>query len=99
MRRALVALLLVAAATLAPAVDAVITPTEQRRGEDQTFLTFPEWYLVLAAAVLGGRDDSVGGGGQGGRGNEQQRNEGTPHTESLTKAISRLAEEIGRAHV
>ena len=52
MRRALVALLLVAAATLAPAADAVITPTEQRRGEDQTFLTFPEWYLVHSPAEL-----------------------------------------------
>ena len=52
MRRALVALLLVAAATLAPAADAVITPTEHRRGEDQTFLTFPEWYLVHSPAEL-----------------------------------------------
>lgn len=52
MRRALVALLLVGAATLAPAADAVITPTEQRRGEDQTFLTFPEWYLVHSPAEL-----------------------------------------------
>lgn len=52
MRRALVALLLVGAATLAPATDAVITPTEQRRGEDQTFLTFPEWYLVHSPAEL-----------------------------------------------
>ena len=52
MRRALVALLLVGAATLAPAADAVITPTEHRRGEDQTFLTFPEWYLVHSPAEL-----------------------------------------------
>ena len=52
MRRALVALLLVAAATGAAAADEVITPTEHRRGEDQTFLTFPEWYLVHSPAEL-----------------------------------------------
>lgn len=46
------ALWLAAAATLAPAADAVITPTEHRRGEDQTFLTFPEWYLVHSPAEL-----------------------------------------------
>lgn len=52
MKRALMALWLAAAATLAPAADAVITPTEHRRGEDQTFLTFPEWYLVHSPAEL-----------------------------------------------
>jgi hypothetical protein len=54
-RRALVALLLVAAAGLASpagAADAVLTPREHRRGEDQTFLTFPEWFLVHSPAEL-----------------------------------------------
>ena len=46
------ALLLVAAATLAPAADDAVAPAEHRRGEDQTFLTFPEWYLVHSPAEL-----------------------------------------------
>ena len=52
MRRSIVALLLVWAASWAAAADAVITPPEHRRGEDQTFLTFPEWYLVHSPAEL-----------------------------------------------
>ena len=52
MRRALVALLLAVASTLAAAADALLTPPEHRRGEDQTFLTFPEWYLVHSPAEL-----------------------------------------------
>jgi hypothetical protein len=50
-RRALLALLLLAcgAAAAADGNDA-ITPPEHRRGEDQTFLTFPEWYLVHSPA-------------------------------------------------
>jgi len=52
MRRALVALSLAALAGLAPAADAVLTPPEHRRSEDQTFLTFPEWYLVHSPAEL-----------------------------------------------
>jgi hypothetical protein len=30
----------------------IVTPLEHRRGEDQTFLTFPEWYLVHSPAEL-----------------------------------------------
>jgi hypothetical protein len=30
----------------------IVTPPEHRRGEDQTFLTFPEWYLVHSPAEL-----------------------------------------------
>ena len=58
MKRGLRALLLVAAANLAgltgvaKADDAALTPREQRRGEEQTFLTFPEWYLVYSPAEL-----------------------------------------------
>ena len=51
-KRGLLALLLAAAASLAIAGDAVLTPAEHRRGEDQTFLTFPEWYLVHSPAEL-----------------------------------------------
>jgi hypothetical protein len=51
-KRAIAALLLAAAAGLAGAADAVLTPPEHRRGEDQTFLTFPEWYLVHSPAEL-----------------------------------------------
>jgi hypothetical protein len=36
---------LLAAATAAPPV---LTPPEHRRGGDQTFLTFPEWFLVYS---------------------------------------------------
>jgi hypothetical protein len=36
---------LFAAATVAPPV---LTPPEHRRGGDQTFLTFPEWFLVYS---------------------------------------------------
>jgi hypothetical protein len=45
------ALLLIAAATVS-AGEAIVTPAEHRRGEDQTFLTFPEWYLVHSPAEL-----------------------------------------------
>jgi hypothetical protein len=48
------ALLLVAALLTAPgslrAGDAVVTPPEHRRAADQTFLTFPEWFLVYSPA-------------------------------------------------
>ena len=50
MKRSLVALLLVAVTGLADAADAVLTPAEHRRGGEQTFLTFPEWYLVHSPA-------------------------------------------------
>ena len=30
--------------------DAALTPAEHRRGEEQTFLTFPEWFLVFSPA-------------------------------------------------
>ncbi len=51
MRLALTALLL---AWLAGpvAADAVLTPPQHRRSTDQTFLTFPEWYLVHSPAEL-----------------------------------------------
>ncbi len=52
MKRALVACLLAFVAGLAGAADEVLTPPEHRRGEDQTFLTFPEWYLVHSPAEL-----------------------------------------------
>ena len=52
MKRTLSALLLAAAAHGACAADAVLTPAEHRRGEDQTFLTFPEWYLVHSPAEM-----------------------------------------------
>ena len=52
MKRAFAACLLALAAGLAGAADAVLTPPEHRRGEDQTFLTFPEWYLVHSPAEL-----------------------------------------------
>jgi hypothetical protein len=48
---------LVCAATLAIAshgaaatADAILTPPEHRRGAEQTFLTFPEWFLVHSPA-------------------------------------------------
>jgi len=51
-RRWLVALLVAAAATVASAADGLPTPPEHRRGEDHTFLTFPEWFLVHSPAEL-----------------------------------------------
>jgi hypothetical protein len=39
-------------AALAASAAPIITPPEHRRGEDQTFLTFPEWYLVHSPAEL-----------------------------------------------
>ena len=44
--------LLLFAAGLCCAADGSDTPPEHRRGEDQTFLTFPEWYLVHSPAEL-----------------------------------------------
>jgi hypothetical protein len=41
-----------AAALAAPDDAALLTPVEQRRGEEQTFLTYPEWYLVHSPAEL-----------------------------------------------
>jgi hypothetical protein len=32
--------------------DSVMTPLEHRRGPEQTFLTFPEWFLVFSPAEL-----------------------------------------------
>jgi len=52
-RLAAAALALVAAcsgATGAPAEPTPSTPPEHRRGGDQTFLTFPEWFLVFSPA-------------------------------------------------
>ena len=43
-----VAALVVGAAMAQPAP--VITPKEHQRGAEQTFLTFPEWYLVHSPA-------------------------------------------------
>jgi hypothetical protein len=34
----------------APAPDALSTPAAERRGGDQTYLTFPEWFLVFSPA-------------------------------------------------
>lgn len=31
-------------------VGAIVTPPEHRRGEDQTYLTYPEWFLVFSPA-------------------------------------------------
>ncbi len=54
MKRLLFACLLSATALTALAVTAAppVTPAEHRRGEEQTFLTFPEWYLVHSPAEL-----------------------------------------------
>jgi hypothetical protein len=49
MKRAIAALLLTVAAA-AFAQKTVATPSEHRRGEEQTFLTFPEWFLVHSPA-------------------------------------------------
>ena len=51
MKRWLAALLL-ALPALAASAAPIITPPEHRRGEDQTYLTFPEWYLVHSPAEL-----------------------------------------------
>jgi hypothetical protein len=40
----------VGAAAAAAGADATVTPTEHRRGEEQTFLTYPEWFLVHSPA-------------------------------------------------
>ncbi len=52
MKRGLIAGMLAAAVTLAGAAQASLTPAEHRRGEEQTYLTFPEWYLVHSPAEL-----------------------------------------------
>ena len=50
-RRLLCAAVLVAASWLPFAfAEEVLTPPEHRRGEDQTYLTFPEWFLVHSPA-------------------------------------------------
>jgi hypothetical protein len=49
-KRWLAALLMLTA--LAANAAPIVTPPEHRRGEDQTFLTFPEWYLVHSPAEL-----------------------------------------------
>jgi hypothetical protein len=46
----LLALAFTALVTTAVARPAPLAPPEYRRGEDQTFLTFPEWYLVYSPA-------------------------------------------------
>ena len=51
MKRWLAALLLALTAFTASAA-AIVTPAEHRRGEDQTFLTFPEWFLVHSPAEM-----------------------------------------------
>lgn len=43
-------LALAAHAPLAAAPDPIVTPPEHRRGAEQTFLTFPEWFLVHSPA-------------------------------------------------
>jgi hypothetical protein len=43
---------LLTCAALAAGAAPIVTPPEHRRGEDQTFLTFPEWYLVHSPAEL-----------------------------------------------
>lgn len=56
MRRRLAALICGVAAAMAssiyatPRAEEVLTPAEHRRTPDQTFLTFPEWYLVHSPA-------------------------------------------------
>ena len=45
-----VPLLCALAMSAAAAAPAVLTPPEHRRGEEQTFLTFPEWFLVFSPA-------------------------------------------------
>jgi len=49
LRAALLTALLIAASPGAAGAD-VLTPPEHRRGEDQTYLTFPEWFLVHSPA-------------------------------------------------
>jgi len=50
-KRLLAALLLTCAAGAGGAAP-IVTPPEHRRGEDQTYLTFPEWFLVHSPAEL-----------------------------------------------
>lgn len=45
-RWAAIALLCLAASSIAAVAPPVVAPEEHRRGADQTFLTFPEWFLV-----------------------------------------------------
>jgi len=48
----LVAALLLTCAAGAGGAAPIVTPPEHRRGEDQTYLTFPEWFLVHSPAEL-----------------------------------------------
>lgn len=41
-----------ASVTCSHAADNTLTPPEHRRGEEQTYLTFPEWFLVHSPAEL-----------------------------------------------
>jgi hypothetical protein len=52
MKARLLAVLLAGIAIASAAADEVRTPPEHRRGEEQTFLTFPEWFLVHSPAEL-----------------------------------------------
>jgi hypothetical protein len=48
--RRIVAATLIAATTAGAAAPEVLTPKEHRRGAEQTFLTYPEWFLVHSPA-------------------------------------------------
>ena len=52
MKRSLLSAVLLCAACLAGAGDTTLTPPEHRRGAEQTYLTFPEWFLVHSPAEL-----------------------------------------------
>lgn len=52
MRRVLVGLMAALALLAAPAAEPTLTPAEHRRGAEQTFLTYPEWFLVHSPAEL-----------------------------------------------
>lgn len=60
MKRSLLPMLLLCAACLANTGDTTLTPPEHRRGAEQTYLTFPEWFLVHSPAELASylRDDT-----------------------------------------
>lgn len=57
--RAVAAALMLSTAALAAGTQPVLTPPEHRRGAEQTYLTFPEWFLVHSPAELADylRDD------------------------------------------
>jgi hypothetical protein len=50
MRRLVAAALLAATAANAAATSEILTPEQHRRGAEQTFLTYPEWFLVHSPA-------------------------------------------------